>query len=255
MADGRRRDDIKVGTHVRVLERENFRSGKLTEGIVSRILTSAKEHPHGIMVELRNGAVGRVKEIFETGKEAGPFKEASGIADIDFDARSLEAFLAQGEGQMVEFKSSFRFDIKRFEATGVRERNKEVEKAISKTVASFMNTDGGYTFIGVNDDGKPIGIEGDLELMNKHNTDTFRLQLKNSLESYLLNKIIYEHLRIEFPVIHGKQVCVVYSTASPEPIFLNDAGKQECYVRVDNESKPFQYDEFLKYWQRRNARK
>jgi uncharacterized repeat protein (TIGR03833 family) len=48
---------------VRVVEKQNQRTGKLTEGIVQRILTSSPHHPHGIKVLLDSGIVGRVKEI------------------------------------------------------------------------------------------------------------------------------------------------------------------------------------------------
>ena len=61
--DGRKRSDVKVGDKVRVVEKRNQPSGKLTEGIVRRILTSSPNHPHGIKVELKSGVVGRVKEI------------------------------------------------------------------------------------------------------------------------------------------------------------------------------------------------
>jgi uncharacterized repeat protein (TIGR03833 family) len=45
------------------VEKQNQRSGKLTEGTVQRILTNSPNHPHGIKVMLENGIVGRVKEI------------------------------------------------------------------------------------------------------------------------------------------------------------------------------------------------
>jgi len=60
---GQNRSDIKPGMKVRVVEKQNQRSGKLTEGIVQRILTNSPHHPHGIKVMLDNGIVGRVKEI------------------------------------------------------------------------------------------------------------------------------------------------------------------------------------------------
>ena len=61
--NGQNRSDIKPGLKVRVVEKQNQRSGKLTEGIVERILTNSPHHPHGIKVMLVNGIVGRVKEI------------------------------------------------------------------------------------------------------------------------------------------------------------------------------------------------
>ncbi|HTY61641.1 MAG TPA: YwbE family protein [Acidobacteriota bacterium] len=61
--NGQIRSQIQPGMKVRVVEKQNQRSGKLTEGIVQRILTKSPQHPHGIKVMLESGIVGRVKEI------------------------------------------------------------------------------------------------------------------------------------------------------------------------------------------------
>jgi len=61
--DGTRRNDIRVGITVMVVQKQDQRSGKLTEGVVKRILTNSPEHHHGIKVMLESGIVGRVKEI------------------------------------------------------------------------------------------------------------------------------------------------------------------------------------------------
>ena len=61
--DGIKRADIKPGIEVSIVLKKDQRSGKLTEGIVKKILTKSPEHPHGIKVRLENGAVGRVKNI------------------------------------------------------------------------------------------------------------------------------------------------------------------------------------------------
>ena len=61
--DGSKRSDIKHGARVRIVLKQDQRSGKLTEGIVSNILTNSPNHPHGIKVRLTTGLVGRVKEI------------------------------------------------------------------------------------------------------------------------------------------------------------------------------------------------
>jgi uncharacterized repeat protein (TIGR03833 family) len=61
--DGRNRADIKPGTHVRIVQKQDQRSGKVTEGIVADILTKSPSHPHGIKVRLTNGIIGRVKEM------------------------------------------------------------------------------------------------------------------------------------------------------------------------------------------------
>ncbi|MBS3995593.1 MAG: YwbE family protein [Alkaliphilus sp.] len=62
--NGNNREHIKQGARVRIVQKQDQRSGKLTEGVVFKILTNTTSHPHGIKVMLENGIVGRVKEIF-----------------------------------------------------------------------------------------------------------------------------------------------------------------------------------------------
>jgi len=57
------RNEIRPGLRVQIVEKQNQRTGALTEGTVARILTSSSSHPHGIKVMLENGKVGRVKTI------------------------------------------------------------------------------------------------------------------------------------------------------------------------------------------------
>jgi uncharacterized repeat protein (TIGR03833 family) len=59
------RKDIKRGSRVRIVMKQDQRTGKLTEGVVTDILTNSPDHPHGIKVRLASGAVGRVKEILD----------------------------------------------------------------------------------------------------------------------------------------------------------------------------------------------
>lgn len=61
--DGTNRGDIKIGGRVSVVQKQDQRSGNLTDGIVQDILTKSSNHHHGIKVRLEDGTVGRVKEI------------------------------------------------------------------------------------------------------------------------------------------------------------------------------------------------
>ena len=60
------RSEIRSGLKVQIVEKQNQRSGAVTEGVVARILTSSSTHPHGIKVMLEDGRVGRVKAILTT---------------------------------------------------------------------------------------------------------------------------------------------------------------------------------------------
>ncbi|MFO7570548.1 MAG: YwbE family protein [Smithellaceae bacterium] len=60
---GTDRADIQTGARVKIVQKQDQQSGRLTEGIVRDILTKSPTHPHGIKVRLTDGIVGRVKEI------------------------------------------------------------------------------------------------------------------------------------------------------------------------------------------------
>lgn len=61
--NGTLRNNIHAGTKVMIVQKQDQRTGKLTEGIVKDILTNSSTHPHGIKVRLENGMVGRVQQI------------------------------------------------------------------------------------------------------------------------------------------------------------------------------------------------
>jgi len=61
--NGQRREDVKIGSEVEIALKADQRTETLTRGIVAEILTSSSFHPHGIKVRLKDGQVGRVKNI------------------------------------------------------------------------------------------------------------------------------------------------------------------------------------------------
>ncbi len=65
MSEGTQRSKIQIGTEVDIVEKHHQRTGELTRGSVSQILTKSANHPHGIKVRQETGEVGRVKAILE----------------------------------------------------------------------------------------------------------------------------------------------------------------------------------------------
>lgn len=61
--NGQNRADVQIGKKVNVILKADQRSGKLTAGVVAKLLTNSSFHPHGIKVMLEDGQVGRVQEI------------------------------------------------------------------------------------------------------------------------------------------------------------------------------------------------
>jgi uncharacterized repeat protein (TIGR03833 family) len=63
MPDLPKRSDIQPGMRVQIVEKQNQPTGRLTEGVVARLLTKSPTHPHGIKVMLVDGKVGRVQAV------------------------------------------------------------------------------------------------------------------------------------------------------------------------------------------------
>ena len=55
------RAEIKPGSSVWIIEKENYGTDKYKQGVVQDILTSKSDHPRGIKVRLTDGTVGRVQ--------------------------------------------------------------------------------------------------------------------------------------------------------------------------------------------------
>ena len=61
--DGTIRKDITPGLMVAIVQKQDQPTGKLTQGFVKDLLTSAPMHSRGIKVRLETGEIGRVQYI------------------------------------------------------------------------------------------------------------------------------------------------------------------------------------------------
>lgn len=62
--NGQQRTNVKIGSLVDIVLKQDQRTNKLTRGHVKRILTNSMTHPHGIKVMLiEKDQVGRVQNI------------------------------------------------------------------------------------------------------------------------------------------------------------------------------------------------
>ena len=66
--DRKNRKNIHPGLTVDIVLKKDQPTGRLTRGVVARILTRSATHPHGIKVMLTDGQVGRVQHIVEAGE-------------------------------------------------------------------------------------------------------------------------------------------------------------------------------------------
>lgn len=151
-----------------------------------------------------------------------------------------EGIIKDGENDYVEFKSSLRWD---FEQGNV---NKLMEYVIGKTIAAFMNSEGGKLFIGVNDDGEILGIEKDCQTLKNKNKDGFLLQLTQVINQYL-GKEFNQYVSVKITKLKDKEVCIVTVAGSAMPVFVQNAGKEEFYIRASASSQPMSIREANEY--------
>src|SRR3989344_6020593 len=117
------------------------------------------------------------------------------------EEKGIEEIIKSGEHEKLEFKTSLRWDAKRDMV------NKELEKAVMKTVAAFLNSDGGHLLIGVDDGGEPVGLENDIATLVKQDADGFENHF-NNLFNNMIGVEFRRFVKLKFDSVDGKVVCL-----------------------------------------------
>jgi hypothetical protein len=143
----------------------------------------------------------------------------------------LLALIARGEGPHLEFKSTMRYDIR------LSKFNRDLTKVIAKTVAGFLNSQGGTLLIGVEDNGNIFGITKDLETLSTQTNDYYELTLRNALGLYL-GVEISAAISVKFVNTEAGVVTAVTAMGHHEPVFFQDGESREFYVRDGNSTRP-----------------
>ncbi len=128
--------------------------------------------------------------------------------------RNAEELIKQGESKTLEFKSTLRWNLKED-----RKDDRHVTHAALKTIAAFLNTEGGDLLLGVADDGTVVGIEPD----RLDNDDKFMLHLAQVVRNGLSARA-GTCIDPKVQIVDGKGVCVVSCQRSPEPVLLRWKG-------------------------------
>src|SRR5438093_77943 len=140
--------------------------------------------------------------------------------------RQAEELIKRGESKTLEFKSTLRWSLK-----DGRQDDKGVTHAVLKTLAAFLNTEGGDLLIGVADDGAVVGIEQD----QLETDDKFMRHLAQVARNGLGDRA-GTCIDPAAQIVQGRTVCVVSCQRSPEPVFLKWKGMEaspegDFYVR------------------------
>ncbi|MDZ4748865.1 MAG: putative DNA binding domain-containing protein [Saprospiraceae bacterium] len=133
---------------------------------------------------------------------------------------SSRILISGGETDQVEFKSTLRKNL----FTG--EKDPAMEMAVVKTIAGFLNTDGGVLFVGVNDEGEILGIQHD----DFANADKLLLHL-NQVITARMGDLILGDVHISIVTIDEHKIVRVDCTPSHAPVLVTDKGLEYFYVR------------------------
>ena len=151
--------------------------------------------------------------------------------------RQVGLIIREGENDVIEFKSTLRWDIR------AAKTNQAVERACLKTITAFLNSAGGALLIGVRDDGSIEGIESDKFV----NEDKFLLHLWTLIRT-CLGRDVSPYIRTTLEKMEDKTVCMVQCTRCNRPVFLRQPGFDEAfYIRVGPSSNAMDISEALKY--------
>lgn len=154
--------------------------------------------------------------------------------------RDLKPLIAKGESHWLEFKSSFRWDYRK-EAL-----NRALEGVVIKTIAAFMNADGGSLLIGVGDDGTIVGLDHDYSTLKTKNRDGFEVALMTAISSKLGTSQC-SRVSILFHRVGNREVCHLIVSESPKPVFVTNGQETSFYVRAGAGTRELNIREATEY--------
>ncbi len=172
-------------------------------------------------------------DVFDTEESA-----ADPVADVS-SSLSISQLIADGESKIVEFKRTARHNAH----TGKADKN--LERAVVKSVAGFMNASGGVLLIGVHDEKYVTGSNVDYQLTGNNGRDGFQNWLVTKLETELGKTPTASFVEISFESFAEGDVCRVDVLPSDRPIYVGD--NAEFFVRVGNTTRPYNTRDAMEY--------
>jgi hypothetical protein len=174
-------------------------------------------------------------------------KDAALAAFKEFAPKSVDqqiaALIAAGESATVEFKSSVRWDMRE------NRLNEPLKYSVIKTVAAFLNSNGGTLLIGVDDERKVVGLKGDYSQFKKSDS-------RDAFENWLTTQFVEQFGKpasrlysVSFHEVAGQDVCRIEVQPSPDPVFVDEKGgkPEQLYIRTGNASRALDAREIIEY--------
>lgn len=168
-----------------------------------------------------------------------PKREKLGLDELK--QYSLEELISFGESSQLEYKSTLRYDLK------LKELNRDLEEAVIKNIAAFLNTTGGVLLIGVDDKGNIRGLEDDYQSLPKQNSDGLENHLNQLIKKYLGSEIL-QFIDITFENHKKHDVCRINITSAPDPVYTRFKETEHFFIRTGNSVTSLEVSEAVKYF-------
>lgn len=149
--------------------------------------------------------------------------------------------ISQGESHELEFKETLEYNIH------TNQRTPELAKSSLKTIAAFLNADGGVLLLGVSDSGEVKGLDRDLQFVNRHNLDGFEQKLRSLLNSRF-DPSPLGNVEITFEELQEGTVCQIKIEQSSEPVAFDN----DFYIRDGNGTRKLEGRALTDWLRRRN---
>ena len=153
---------------------------------------------------------------------------------------SIHSLIRNGENEKVEFKASLRYDYKKGQP------NKSLEEVIAKSIASFLNADGGILIIGVTDEGHLLGLDNDYVSLGKQNRDGFEQRLMQIIATRL-GADVCPLIHVTFHEIMDWEICSVHIEGARRPVYLREGDAPVFYLRIGNTTRPLNTQETVDF--------
>jgi predicted HTH transcriptional regulator len=148
--------------------------------------------------------------------------------------------IKNGETEKVEFKSTLRYDFVHHGA------NKELSKVMARSISGFLNSDGGNLFIGIADNGEPIGIENDIKVLTKQNDDGFLSTLYQIVIDYIGTDFCHK-VHPNILELENKKICSIKIDPSDKPAWFHDGRSEELFIRAGQSTRALDAKEAVEY--------
>ena len=153
---------------------------------------------------------------------------------------STHELISKGESDRVEFKSTLRWNLR------TQKKDKAMTHAILKTIAAFLNTEGGILFVGVADDGTILGLKND----NFENEDKLLLFLTNTLKSQL-GALQLSNIHFHTEKINNQDMLRIDVHPSEQPCYLSYENEERFYIRTGPSTNALELSKVYNYIKKR----